>query len=88
MHTITTIKEIDELVQLGGKLQNVALLHDIPDDITWKWNENGQYSTKSAYLTQFKGEITHANFLPLWKTNAEPKQLLWMVGPTSKNTHC
>lgn len=88
LHTITTIKEIDELVQLGGKLQNVALLHDIPDDITWKWNENGQYSTKSAYLTQFKGEITHANFLPLWKTNAEPKQLLWMVGPTTKNTHC
>lgn len=81
LNPITTVEQIDELVQLGGKLQNVALLQDRDDDILWKWNENGQCSTKSAYLMQFRGYITHANSHPLWKTQVEPKQHFfgWLI---------
>lgn len=74
LNQITSLEEIDELIQLGSQLQNVTLLQDCPDDISWKWTDNGQYSAKSAYLAQFQGYITHAPFKPIWTTQAEPKQ--------------
>uniref|UniRef100_A0A0E0E072 Uncharacterized protein n=1 Tax=Oryza meridionalis TaxID=40149 RepID=A0A0E0E072_9ORYZ len=47
LNPITSVAEIDVLVQLG---------------------------TKSAYIAQFQGGATHANFTPLWTTHSEPKQ--------------
>lgn len=74
LRPITSIDQIDELVRLGSILQNVTLNQNLIDEISWKWTDNGQYSTKSAYLAQFQGGTTHTIFTPLWTTQAEPKQ--------------
>nr|CAD40511.2 OSJNBa0050F15.5 [Oryza sativa Japonica Group] len=68
----STVKEIHELVHLGSLLQDVNL-SAIPDDISWKWNEVGIYTSKSAYLFQFEGSFASINFSSIWKAPAEPK---------------
>jgi hypothetical protein len=81
LNPITMISEIDELVRLGSRLQEVMLLENTPDDIHWKWTPNGEYSAKSAYEAQFQGMITNINFTPLWKAQAEPKHRFfgWLI---------
>jgi hypothetical protein len=77
---ITTVEELNELVHLGGMIQNVQL-HQNPDDITWNLSESGVYSCKSAYLYQFEGSFTSIDFKSVWKTPAEPKMkfLGWLI---------
>lgn len=81
LNPITTVEEIHELVQLGGRLQNVIPENGVADDIIWKWTENGHYSRKCAYLAQFQGLTTNTNYEPLWSTTAEPKRCFfgWLV---------
>lgn len=81
LRPITSMGEIDELVRLGSILNDISLNSNTADDISWKWTGNGQYTAKSAYLAQFQGGTTSSNFLPLWTTNAEPKQRFfgWLI---------
>lgn len=84
----STVKEIHELVHLGSLLQDVNL-SAIPDDISWKWNEAGIYTSKSAYLFQFEGSFASINFSSIWKAPAEPKtRFFWMACSSSENSHC
>lgn len=75
---------------MGSLIQDVNL-STIPDDISWKWNESGIYTSKSAYLFQFKGSFASINFSSLWKAPAEPKSRFfgWLVlhqkTPTTQN---
>lgn len=46
---------------------------NLEDDITWRWTGDGQYSTQSAYLIQFRGRKTKTCFVPIWKAHTEPK---------------
>lgn len=43
------------------------------DAISWRWTDNGEYTTKSAYRIQFLGDSNKLNISPLWKARAEPK---------------
>jgi hypothetical protein len=43
------------------------------DAISWRWTDNGEYTTKSAYRIQFLGDSNKLNISPLWKARAESK---------------
>nr|ABD91510.1 putative non-LTR retroelement reverse transcriptase [Oryza sativa Indica Group] len=78
LNPITTISEIDELVRLGSRLQEVMLLENTPDDIRWKWTPNGEYSAKSAYEAQFQGDSAKKKIgalLTTWWQGCSPKDL-------------
>ena len=47
---------IIEFVQLWRTVQRVNLTPHIQDEICWKFNESGQFSTSSAYHAQFEGQ--------------------------------
>lgn len=91
LRNITSIEEINELVQLGGLLQNVQLQQNAADDIRWNWNESGSYSAKSAYLFQFQGSFSPIDFYSIWKSEAEPMMRFfgWLIlhkkTPTAQN---
>lgn len=78
---ITTIEEISDLVQLGGMLQNVQLLPQTNDDITWNLNESGSYYANSAYLFQFQGSFSSIDFHSIWRCPAELKMRFfgWLI---------
>jgi hypothetical protein len=52
-------------------------LNDQPDGIRWFWTENGAYSSKSAYLEQFKGPYYSFRAKSVWKAHAEGKHNLF-----------
>ncbi len=81
LHPITSLVEIEELIQLGGLLQNINLVARQTDDISWRWTANGQYSAKSAYLAQFQGSNALTEFTPLWSAFAKPKHRFfgWLI---------
>uniref|UniRef100_J3M6H9 Reverse transcriptase zinc-binding domain-containing protein n=1 Tax=Oryza brachyantha TaxID=4533 RepID=J3M6H9_ORYBR len=74
LRQLTTMQEIDELVSLGGLLQEINLLQDVPNNIRWKLTNNGTYSSKSAYEVQFTGSYSPTCSGKLWKADCEPKQ--------------
>lgn len=41
--------------------------------ISWKWTADGEYSTSSAYQTQFVGVYSKMRLTPIWKARAEHK---------------
>ena len=61
-----------EFVQLWKIVQHVNLRLHIQDEISWKFNESGQFSTSSAYHAQFIGAInTNLNAI-IWSAWAPP----------------
>jgi hypothetical protein len=48
------VPRIEEFVKLWGLLQDVHLLQDVMDTITWKFTNDGKYSASSAYKMQFE----------------------------------
>uniref|UniRef100_A0A0D9WD83 Reverse transcriptase zinc-binding domain-containing protein n=1 Tax=Leersia perrieri TaxID=77586 RepID=A0A0D9WD83_9ORYZ len=77
---ITTLEQLNELVELGGLIQQVQLCSR-PDDIVWKMNADGIYTSKSAYLAQFIGSYSTIDFTKLWEANSEPKHRFmgWLI---------
>ena len=68
---------IEQFVRLWSKINQIHLIQDNPDQITWKQSQNGTYSSKSAYALHFLGSIP-TNFKPLiWQTQAPPKGKLF-----------
>ena len=59
-HVTTTTTQLQEFIGLWIRLQGVQLQSDVQDTITWKWTADGVYSTRSAYLIQFRG--SHRKF--------------------------
>jgi hypothetical protein len=49
-------QQFTEFIYLWNLLEGVQL-NDQLDDIQWIWTDNGAYSSKSAYLAQFKGSF-------------------------------
>jgi hypothetical protein len=56
---MSTVDQMSEFVLLWGLVQEVQLVPDQPDTISWHWTTNGQYSSKSAYATQFFWILLH-----------------------------
>jgi hypothetical protein len=45
----------------------------LEDTIKWKWTQDGQYTTQSAYQFQFLGRQRKRAHTPIWKAKAETK---------------
>jgi len=51
-----SVSEMADFVSLWDAVQEIQLT-DQPDQITWKWTANGEYTPKSAYSAQFFGVL-------------------------------
>jgi hypothetical protein len=45
------MEELQEFIALWEEVTRVQRLDDVEDVIKWKWTQDGQYTTKSAYQT-------------------------------------
>ena len=70
---MTTTTQLQEFIGLWIRLQGVQLQSDVQDTITWKWTADGVYSTRSAYLIQFRGSHRKFKHELIWKAQAENK---------------
>jgi hypothetical protein len=68
-----TPSHIHEFVTLWEKLNGIILDQHTPDRITWKFTNNGSFSTSSAYKMQFEGRTTTPLLKTVWKIWATPK---------------
>ena len=77
---MSTATEISEFIFLWEVVQGVHF-SDVPDLITWKWTENGLYSSKSAYEVQFSGSYCTFNAQAIWKAKTEGKHrfFTWLL---------
>jgi hypothetical protein len=66
-------QEVHEFVNLWEAIGTVTINDTVEDEIRWRWTEDGEYSTKSAYLAQFEGRFTQIKITPIWKAHAEAK---------------
>ena len=71
--TILSAQHIMEFVDLWMQLQGTQLRSDVEDDITWKFEANGEYSASSAYRAQFLGSTSTTMNKTVWKVWAPPK---------------
>jgi hypothetical protein len=58
---------------LWEKVNDIRLVEDREDEIRWRWTNNGEYTTKSAYRVQFEGTYGKLKLMPIWRAAAEPK---------------
>jgi hypothetical protein len=75
---------VDHIAQFNRLWEKVSLvtLHDnSPDTIVWNLSSNGCYSSKSAYLMQFRGLIFSRLPALIWRPWAPPKckSFAWLV---------
>jgi hypothetical protein len=68
-----TIDHLFQFINLWAKLQEVHLIEEIEDTISWRLTSNGQYSVKSVYDLQFFGSTTSNLYKSVWKVWATPK---------------
>jgi len=74
------VQQMAEFIQLWNHIEGVQL-NDQEDCIRWIWTENGVYSSKSAYLAQFKGSYSAFKAKSIWKAHAEGKHkfFVWLL---------
>jgi hypothetical protein len=70
---VQTSQEIIEFVELWEQIYYVQLNEDNEDSIRWKWTNDGEYTTQSAYRIQFEGSYSRLKLTPIWRAKAEPK---------------
>jgi hypothetical protein len=70
---IHTTEHIEEFVSLWIGIQTVHLQLGVRDSIIWRWMANGSYSTRSAYMIQFKGSYGIFNSKLILKAQVENK---------------
>lgn len=66
------ITEIGQYLQLWLTIQSRALT-DKPDQLIWRWTNDGSYSAHSAYLATFPGAVACHSWKLIWKTWAPPR---------------
>ncbi len=73
------IQAILEYFKLWEHLRSVQL-SDEPDKLSWRWENSGQYSSRSAYRVLFLGR-TQFQHKPIWKSFTPPqcRYFLWLV---------
>lgn len=64
---------INHIVEFVVRLEQFQLSPDIDDDISWKFEANGEYSAAFAYRIQFLGSTTTTMNKTIWKVWAPPK---------------
>jgi hypothetical protein len=81
-------EQLIQFIELWMKLQQVVLLPNALDSITWKLTADDKYSAKSAYEVQFLGMIFEPYLEQVWKTRANGKvqMFTWLFLKNSKWT--
>ena len=79
--TDLTVGHIVQFVDLWVRLLGIQLQMDVDDDITWKFEANGEYSAGSAYRAQFLGSTSTVMNKTIWKVWAPPtvKFFSWLA---------
>ena len=70
---INSALQISQFVTLWEKVRSTHLDPNLQDQITWRFCASGEYSARSAYLTQFLGSIPTDHDKLIWCTWAPPK---------------
>jgi hypothetical protein len=72
-HDDFSATHIHEYYQLWSEVNQLRLVHNVPDLIMWKFTMSDQYTAQSTYQAQFCGS-THMNFNSIiWGAWAPPK---------------
>ena len=76
-----SMEHISQFVNLWEMIDGVQLQHDIPDTILWKLNNNGLFSSQSAYKMQFLVHTSSTMPALVWKSWAPPKYKIftWLI---------
>ena len=64
---LQTRQELHEYVELWDQVRGYRLSEHTEDTIRWRWTQDGEYSTKSAYQIQFEGCYSKMKLLPICK---------------------
>jgi len=72
LRRMSTDQELRQCVSLRQSLQQVQL-DERPDQITWRFTADGNYTVKSAYNVQFIGSFPDHDWEKVWKAKVEPK---------------
>lgn len=70
---ISTVVHVTEFVDLWSQVQQVELLPNNLETIGWRWTRDGSYTSKSAYLSQFKGSFLPFDPNLVWKAKTKNK---------------
>jgi hypothetical protein len=70
---LQTPQEIQEYVSLWEQISVIQLNENSDDMIRWKWTNDGEYTSQSAYWIQFEGCYIKLKLSSIWKARAEPK---------------
>jgi hypothetical protein len=57
LHETISMVHLSQFVDLWTHISHVHLQLEVEDDIIWKFTNNGQYTTASAYEMQFLGLV-------------------------------
>jgi hypothetical protein len=76
-----TVQVIMQYLHLFQRLQSVQLHSGAHDQLVWRWNPNGCYSSCSAYATLMLGQSFALGSKELWKTKAHNncRFFAWLV---------
>lgn len=77
---MTNTTQITQFVDLWQQLRGIQLSSQ-PDQIQWRFSADDRYSSRSAYMMQFKGSIQDYLWDKVWKTKVENKCkfFLWLL---------
>jgi hypothetical protein len=81
LQNINSEAQLDQFIELWTRLQQVELVQDQQDTITWILTADDKYSARSAYEVQFYGRIKLPSLQFVWQTKAEGKvqSFLWLL---------
>jgi hypothetical protein len=72
LQRISSTEEVQQFVMLWNLLRQVQLTEQ-PDNVIWRFTENGHYSSRSAYAVQFQGSFADNEWGAPWKAKTENK---------------
>jgi hypothetical protein len=70
---LSNLEELRQYLLLWEELGAVVRDENMTDDIKWRWTQDGQYTTQSAYKIQFMGRQKKISLRNIWTAKTEPK---------------
>jgi hypothetical protein len=76
-----SVQGLTQYVAVWVRMQAIVLIHDREDKFIWKWTNNQQCSSSSAYRTFFYGQCSFPGAEVLSKVVAPPrcKFFIWLA---------
>jgi hypothetical protein len=70
---LNTINELKQYLVLWEEIRAVPRDENTTDEIEWRWTQDGQYTTQSAYKIQFVDRRKKISLCHIWTAKTEPK---------------